>query len=227
LKKKNNYGIVFRARRKETNHSPSHALQQSTWTCTWIGTSTNPSRRNSRRSRVAGASYSPGTFYKCLGPRNCHCLSAAAARSWISQFWNVSYSMLELSDLFLILVTPFLIISPSPPSTFCVLICFSTSYAAGYTAKHPTIKWFWSVAHAWNSEQKKRFLAFTTGSDRVPISGLGSVPLVIQRNGPDSDHLPTASTCYNVLLLPEYSSREKVEKLMTSAINNFEGFGLA
>ncbi len=83
------------------------------------------------------------------------------------------------------------------------------------------------MAHAWTSEQKKKFLAFTTGSDRVPISGLGSVPLVIQRNGEDSDRLPTASTCYNVLLLPEYSSKEKLAQLMTSAIDNFEGFGLA
>eukprot|EP00026_Physarum_polycephalum_P001542 Phypoly_transcript_01544.p1 GENE.Phypoly_transcript_01544~~Phypoly_transcript_01544.p1 ORF type:complete len:1030 (+),score=135.85 Phypoly_transcript_01544:65-3091(+) len=102
-----------------------------------------------------------------------------------------------------------------------------THYAGDYTPETPVIKWFWSVAHGWSSEQKKRFLAFTTGSDRVPISGLGSVPLVIQRNGPDSDHLPTASTCYNVLLLPEYSSREKLDALLTSAINNFEGFGLA
>lgn len=89
------------------------------------------------------------------------------------------------------------------------------------------VSWFWKVAHSWSSEHKKRFLAFSTGSDRVPISGLGSVPLVIQRNGPDSDNLPTASTCYNFFLLPEYSSPAKVERLVTSAINNFEGFGLA
>eukprot|EP00960_Hanusia_phi_P014573 430137-Hanusia_phi.AAC.1 len=43
-----------------------------------------------------------------------------------------------------------------------------------------------------------------TGSDRSPIKGLGSMTFVISRNGPDSERLPTAHTCFNHLLLPEY-----------------------
>ena len=31
------------------------------------------------------------------------------------------------------------------------------------------ITWFWEVVHAFSEEQKKRLLAFVTGSDRVPI----------------------------------------------------------
>lgn len=38
--------------------------------------------------------------------------------------------------------------------------------------------------------------------------------------------LPTAHTCFNHLLLPEYSSREKLHKMMLLAIENAEGFGL-
>lgn len=43
---------------------------------------------------------------------------------------------------------------------------------------------------------------FTTGSDRAPVGGLGRLPLLIQRSGPDTEHLPTSHTCFNALLLP-------------------------
>lgn len=48
----------------------------------------------------------------------------------------------------------------------------------------------------------------------------------IQRAGPDTDHLPTSHTCFNVLVLPEYSSAEKLERLLRRAITECEGFGL-
>lgn len=69
------------------------------------------------------------------------------------------------------------------------------------------IAWFWEVAHSFTEAQKKRLLMFVTGSDRVPIKGLASLqpPLVISRNGPASDRLPTAHTCFNHLLLPAYA----------------------
>jgi hypothetical protein len=47
-----------------------------------------------------------------------------------------------------------------------------------------------------------------------------------QRAGPDSDRLPTSHTCFNTLLLPEYTSRPKLARLLRTAINNAEGFGL-
>lgn len=51
-------------------------------------------------------------------------------------------------------------------------------------------------------DMKKTFLFFCTGSDRSPIKGLGSLGFVIQRQGPDTDNLPTAHTCNNVFMLP-------------------------
>ena len=69
------------------------------------------------------------------------------------------------------------------------------------------IVWFWEAVHGFTEAQKKRLLAFVTGSDRVPIRGLASLqpPFVISRNGPASDRLPTAHTCFNHLLLPAYA----------------------
>ena len=34
-------------------------------------------------------------------------------------------------------------------------------------------------------EEKKSLLVFTTGSDKVPVGGLGKLQFVVARNGPD------------------------------------------
>lgn len=65
-----------------------------------------------------------------------------------------------------------------------------------------------------------------TGSDRVPVGGLSRLKLMIARNGPDSDRLPTSHTCFNVLLLPEYTDREKLKDRLLKAINYSKGFGM-
>lgn len=74
-------------------------------------------------------------------------------------------------------------------------------------------------------DEKKRLLFFATGSDRSPIGGLGNLQLAISRQ-PDSDRLPSAHTCFNHLLLPEYATKEKMRERLIAAINNAEGFGL-
>jgi ubiquitin-protein ligase E3 A len=103
---------------------------------------------------------------------------------------------------------------------------------------------FWTLLKNFSDEQKRKFLRFTTGSDRTPyvillinnrkriclfflsIGGLARLKLIISRNGPDTDRLPTAHTCFNALLLPDYSSIEKLQEKLSIAIDNAEGFGL-
>lgn len=48
-------------------------------------------------------------------------------------------------------------------------------YKNGYSSDHPTIKLFWEVFHDLSHEQKKKFLLFLTGSDRIPILGMKAV----------------------------------------------------
>ena len=84
-------------------------------------------------------------------------------------------------------------------------------------------------------EDKRRLLQFTTGSDRIPVGGLAKLKLTIAKNGSDSERLrmisigksrdklfclrlPTAHTCFNVLLLPEYSTKQKLNDLLMKAI---------
>ncbi|KAF9559899.1 hypothetical protein EC968_006422 [Mortierella alpina] len=103
----------------------------------------------------------------------------------------------------------------------------SCLYDDGYSANHTLIKEFWQIVHEeMTAEQHKQLLVFVTGSDRVPIRGLKDLMFVIQRNGPDSDRLPTALTCFSRLLLPEYADKAKLKERLVTAIENSHGFGL-
>src|SRR3990167_2848577 len=84
----------------------------------------------------------------------------------------------------------------------------------------------WSVLHSLTAEEKKLFLFFTTGSDRAPIGGLSKLKFIVVKHGDDSDKLPQAHTCFNVLLLPNYATIEKLRDRLLLAINNATGFGM-
>ncbi|KAI9591935.1 hypothetical protein BDF19DRAFT_246119 [Syncephalis fuscata] len=102
----------------------------------------------------------------------------------------------------------------------------NTTYEDGFTRDHPVIRSFWDVIHAMTPEQQREFLRFVTASDRTPPRGLQDVRFSIQRNGPDTDRLPSAYTCFGRLLLPEYNSVEKLQEKLIIAIHNYAGFGL-
>jgi len=96
----------------------------------------------------------------------------------------------------------------------------------GFEEDSEYIQGFWEILNSYELEQRRRFLAFTTGSNRAPVGGLREIRLLIQRNGNDDQRLPLAHTCFNTLLLPEYSSLERLSEALLTAIENSEGFGL-
>eukprot|EP00760_Papus_ankaliazontas_P007199 PhM_4_TR13303/c0_g1_i1/m.76953/K10587/UBE3A, E6AP; ubiquitin-protein ligase E3 A len=97
----------------------------------------------------------------------------------------------------------------------------------GYKKSDPTIVHFWEIVlHEMDEEQQKKLLKFCTGSDRVPVGGLGNMTFVVGKNGGESDLLPTSHTCFNHLLLPDYGSKEKLKEKLLMAIHNCTGFGL-
>ncbi|XP_042892379.1 ubiquitin-protein ligase E3A-like isoform X1 [Penaeus japonicus] len=102
----------------------------------------------------------------------------------------------------------------------------SAEYDGGYSSETAIVQAFWELVHDMSTEDKKKLLQFTTGSARVPVGGLARLKLIIARNGPDCDRLPTAHTCFNVLLLPEYSSKEKLKDRLYKAIKYSQGFGM-
>ena len=95
-----------------------------------------------------------------------------------------------------------------------------------FTKESETIKYFWEILLNFTEEEKKKFLSFVTGCDRAPIDGLGSLPITISNGGSDLNQLPSAHTCFNNLILPDYKDKEKMKKAILTAINYSEGFGL-
>ena len=57
---------------------------------------------------------------------------------------------------------------------------------------------FWSVFDELDESEKKALLEFFTGSDRVPIGGLGRLKPRLQSSGPDSDRLPTGENIFKI-----------------------------
>ncbi|XP_061894805.1 ubiquitin-protein ligase E3A-like isoform X2 [Entelurus aequoreus] len=102
----------------------------------------------------------------------------------------------------------------------------TTDYDGGYSKDSRVIKDFWETIHSFEEEQKKMFLQFTTGTHRAPVGGLGKLKMIIAKNGSDTDRLPTSHTCFNALLLPEYSSKEKLRERLLKAITYAKGFGM-
>jgi hypothetical protein len=97
----------------------------------------------------------------------------------------------------------------------------------GWDASHRSVRDFWSIVKRYDLEQKRKLLEFVTASDRVPVGGMRNLQFTLQRNGIDDGHLPSSYTCYGILLLPEYSSKEVLREKLGMALENSKGFGFA
>jgi len=99
---------------------------------------------------------------------------------------------------------------------------------AGWTQEEERIylEMFWDVLHDLTEAQKVQLVVFITASDRVPLRGWQDLQVIVQKNGVGNERLPTAHTCFAQLLLPKYTSRERLMANLLLAISNSEGFGL-
>lgn len=52
-------------------------------------------------------------------------------------------------------------------------------YKGGYSSSDPTIRLFWEVFHELPESEKKKFLLFLTGCDRIPIQGMKAIKVFI------------------------------------------------
>ena len=106
-----------------------------------------------------------------------------------------------------------------------------------YHAAEPVIQWFWEALRSFSTELKNKFLAFVTGSSKVPLDGFknlqgmrGTQKFNIHKVfGPTAhEMLPSAHTCFNQLDLPAYRSAEELKSKLLLAVNEAnEGFGFA
>lgn len=80
-----------------------------------------------------------------------------------------------------------------------------------------------------SDRERANLLRFSTSCSRAPLLGFKAmVPLFcIQRAGNDSESLPTASTCMNLLKIPRYLSKDKLHIKLKYAIDSGEGFQMS
>uniref|UniRef100_A0A8D0L6K0 HECT-type E3 ubiquitin transferase n=1 Tax=Sphenodon punctatus TaxID=8508 RepID=A0A8D0L6K0_SPHPU len=98
-------------------------------------------------------------------------------------------------------------------------------YCGGHSSSYPTIKIFWKVFHKLSLEQKKGFLLFLTGTDRITVMGMDALKIKIHlRKDLSVHHLPEAQTCFHILLLPIYHTQKVLKKKLLRAIDNNRGF---
>ncbi|CAM4522236.1 ubiquitin-protein ligase E3C isoform X2 [Lepidochelys kempii] len=104
-----------------------------------------------------------------------------------------------------------------------------TNYSGGYTADHPVIKIFWRVVESFTDEEKRKLLKFVTSCSRPPLLGFKELypAFCIHNGGSDLDRLPTASTCMNLLKLPEFYDENLMRSKLLYAIECAAGFELS
>uniref|UniRef100_A0A8C4QGR2 HECT-type E3 ubiquitin transferase n=1 Tax=Eptatretus burgeri TaxID=7764 RepID=A0A8C4QGR2_EPTBU len=104
-----------------------------------------------------------------------------------------------------------------------------TNYSGGYTAEHPVICVFWRVVERFTDEQKRKLLRFVTSCSRPPLLGFKELypAFCIHNGGSDSERLPTASTCMNLLKLPEFDEEDAMKHKLLYAIEAAAGFELS
>ncbi|KAJ1524442.1 hypothetical protein ONE63_010939 [Megalurothrips usitatus] len=98
-------------------------------------------------------------------------------------------------------------------------------YKNGYKEDDPTIRLFWEVFMELPLVEKKKFLMFLTGTDRIPLQGMKAIKIIFQPTT-DDKYLPVAHTCFNLLDLPRYGTKEKLRYKLLQAIQQNLGFSL-
>lgn len=104
-----------------------------------------------------------------------------------------------------------------------------THYSGGYTINHPVIQNFWDVVENFTDTQKRQLLKFVTSCSRPPLLGFKDLfpAFCVHFGGNEEDRLPTASTCMNLLKLPEFHDKETLRTKLTYAIESGAGFELS
>ena len=84
-----------------------------------------------------------------------------------------------------------------------------TKYTGGYSKSSVAVQFFWVAMKSFTKEERGQLLQFATGTNKAPLDGFDPAFTITLAEGVDIDNaLPTAHTCFNQLVLPEYASVE-------------------
>ncbi|KAG5495411.1 hypothetical protein GH5_03072 [Leishmania sp. Ghana 2012 LV757] len=101
----------------------------------------------------------------------------------------------------------------------------------GYTLNCKHVQWLFDILAAFTVEEQKQFFSFLTGSAHLPVGGLGRLRpsfTIVRKTAEDAsvkeeDMLPSAMTCQNYLKLPQYNTKEEMERKLRFAMTEGSG----
>ena len=95
------------------------------------------------------------------------------------------------------------------------------THLSGWTPQAKEIKWFWALVLNLKEIDRKKLLQFITGSSSLPSDGFSALKpkLTVTRSYTAKDGYPSSHTCFNQLLIPNYSSYASLESKFLIAIN--------
>lgn len=115
-----------------------------------------------------------------------------------------------------------------------------TVYSGGFTKDSRTVQLFWSVVSGFSAEERRALLKFVTSCSRPPLQGFRHLHPAFtihkvdceaapwaQVFGQDVERLPSASTCFCTLKLPNYRRAGTMREKLLCAINSGAGFDLS
>ncbi|KAK0416803.1 hypothetical protein QR680_012692 [Steinernema hermaphroditum] len=130
----------------------------------------------------------------------------------------------------------------------------NVQYYGGFHNNHRLIKWLWQILEQdFSAQERQLFVKFVTSCSRGPLLGFSTLEppfsircvevsddqdqgdtlasvvrgfLAIKKRQPSS-RLPTASTCFNLLKLPNYNKRSTLLQKLRYAIHSETGFELS
>ena len=106
----------------------------------------------------------------------------------------------------------------------------NTIYANGFSSYDSCISRFWQIVSSFSDQDKAALLKFSTSCSRPPPLGFKQLEpkFCIQRvpfTGRESEApLPSSSTCFNVLKLPDYKSETVMKEKLLMAFRSGAGF---
>uniref|UniRef100_A0A8C2CYE4 Ubiquitin-protein ligase E3C n=1 Tax=Cyprinus carpio TaxID=7962 RepID=A0A8C2CYE4_CYPCA len=86
-----------------------------------------------------------------------------------------------------------------------------------------------TVVESFSDEEKRKLLKFVTSCSRPPLLGFKELypAFCIHNGGTDLERLPTASTCMNLLKLPEFCDPQQMRNKLLYAVESSAGFELS
>ena len=104
----------------------------------------------------------------------------------------------------------------------------NTEYG-GYERDDITIEYFWQVINEMTAEERCDFLKFVTSVPKAPLQGFKTLDpkFGIRNAGDDITRLPTASTCVNLLKLPNYRDKDTMRRKLLYSIHSGARFDLS